>query len=98
MTNKSLPEDKTEKNLCYYVNKERQLQVVRIANIPNWYFERVVFPGERLLLAAPPTAKLEIHQDNEDGTTILNIIPCKDLLVDEVGQNNRESGFCRSLS
>jgi len=68
----------------------------RIANIPNWYFERVVFPKERLLFAAPPTAKLEIHQHNQDGTTLSDIIPCKYLLVDEVSHNNRAIELCSS--
>ncbi|WP_408643898.1 DUF1830 domain-containing protein [cyanobacterium endosymbiont of Epithemia turgida] len=35
--------------LCCYVNATSQIQVVRIANVPNWYFERVVFPGQQLM-------------------------------------------------
>lgn len=98
MRKQSLPEEKTEKDLCYYVNGRRQLLVLRIANIPNWYFERVVFPKERLLFAAPPTANLEIHQHNPNGTTLSDIIPCKNLLVDEVRHNDRATEFRRSLS
>lgn len=47
--------------LCSYVNATNVLQIVRITNIPNWHFERVVFPGQRLLFEALPEAQLEIH-------------------------------------
>jgi len=47
--------------LCYYKNTTSQIQIARILNITNWYFERVVFPGEQLLFEAIPEAELEIH-------------------------------------
>jgi hypothetical protein len=39
-----LPKGGTSVILCCYVNATSQIQVSRITNIPNWYFERVVFP------------------------------------------------------
>jgi hypothetical protein len=47
--------------LCCYVNASSQIQIARITNIENWYFERVVFPGQRLVFEALPQAQLEIH-------------------------------------
>ena len=47
--------------LCSYKNKTPTVQIIRITNIPNWYFERVVFPGEMLLFEALPEAVLEIY-------------------------------------
>lgn len=47
--------------LCYYKNTTSQIQIARILNITNWYFERIVFPGEQLLFEAVPEAELEIH-------------------------------------
>ena len=47
--------------LCCYVNATSQIQIARITNIPNWYFERVVFPGQRLVFEAHSSAVLEIH-------------------------------------
>jgi DNA-directed RNA polymerase specialized sigma24 family protein len=44
-----LPEDSQSTVLCCYVNATSQIQVARITNIPKWYFERVVFPGQRLI-------------------------------------------------
>jgi len=38
--------------LCSYKNQTPNIKIARISNIPNWYFERVVFPGEWLLFEA----------------------------------------------
>ncbi len=51
--------------LCSYKNKTPTLQIIRITNIPNWYFERVVFPGELLLFEALPEAVLDIYISEE---------------------------------
>jgi Domain of unknown function (DUF1830) len=37
------------------------MQICRISNISNWFFERVVLPGQRLIFEAPQEAELEIH-------------------------------------
>jgi hypothetical protein len=67
--------------ICYYKNTTSQIQTVRISNIPNWYFERVVFPGERLLFEASPEAELEIHTGTLVGKTLADKILCCDLQV-----------------
>jgi len=56
--------------LCCYVNNTSKVQITRITNISNWHFERVVFPGQRILFAARADAQLEIHT----GTTITAIL------------------------
>lgn len=50
--------------LCGCANTSKHLQIIRIANIPDWYFERVVFPGQRLLFEAPREAELEVYTRN----------------------------------
>lgn len=47
--------------LCYYENKTQQIQIGRISNISAWFFERVIFPGQRMIFEAPLEAKLEIY-------------------------------------
>lgn len=59
--------------LCSYVNTTRLIQVVRSENVTNWYFERVIFPGQRFWFEAPPEAYLEVHT----GTTISAILSDK---------------------
>ncbi len=60
-----LPDKCGLKILCSYKNKTPTVQIIRITNIPNWYFERVIFPGELLLFEALPEAVLEIYSSDE---------------------------------
>ena len=76
------PED-SSRILCSYVNATSILQIVRITNITNCYFERVVFPGMRLLFDAPQMAKLEIYTADTPSTILADKIPCGSLQVSE---------------
>ncbi len=68
--------------LCCYVNSTNHLQVVRIDNIPSWYFERVVFPGQRLLFEAPLQAQLEIYTGATASAILADRICCENLQID----------------
>ena len=69
--------------LCYYANSTNKIQVVRIGNIPNWYFEKVVFPGQRLMFKAVAEAVLEIHTGAVASAILADRIPCYILRVIE---------------
>ncbi|MEG4170461.1 MULTISPECIES: DUF1830 domain-containing protein [unclassified Microcoleus] len=69
--------------LCYYANVTNLVQVVRIGNIPNWYFERVMFPGQRLMFEAAAEAVLEIHTGTVASAILSDKIPCYVLRVIE---------------
>ena len=69
--------------LCYYANATHLVQVVRIGNIPNWYMERVIFPGQRLMFEAPAEAVLEIHTGVVPSAILSDKIPCYVLRVIE---------------
>ena len=73
--------EKTDRKpaICCYVNTSTHVEVVRISNISNWYFERVVFPGQRLVFEAPPTARLEIHTGMAISSILSETIDCKEL-------------------
>jgi hypothetical protein len=79
------PVPNNEKNtiLCCYVNATSQIQVARITNIPNWYFERVVFPGQRLVFEAVRNALLEIHTGMMASAILSDTIPCERLCINE---------------
>ena len=64
--------------LCCYTNRTDKIQIGRIANIEQWYFEKVIFPQQHLLFDAPPEAELEIHANNEEAVTRIS---CDNLLV-----------------
>ncbi|MCZ0899797.1 DUF1830 domain-containing protein [Microcoleus sp. HI-ES] len=83
-----LPSDADSKILCCYVNATSQIQIARIANIPNWYFERVVFPGQRLVFEAMPAAALEIHTGMMASAILSDKIPCDRLQINEGPYSN----------
>ncbi len=68
---------------CLYVNATNKVQIVRITNIPNWYFERVVFPGQRLIFTAVAGSLLEIHTGMMASSILSDTIPCSDLEIEE---------------
>ncbi len=78
-----LPPDSSDEIFCCYVNATSKIQIARISNIPNWYFERVVFPGQRLVFEAPQTAHLEIHTGMMASAILSDTIPCDQLRVSE---------------
>ncbi|MEM6434436.1 MAG: DUF1830 domain-containing protein [Cyanobacteria bacterium P01_D01_bin.115] len=72
----ALPTGHSHRLLCRYANQSPHLQVVRIANIPHWYFERVVFSHDCLFFAAVPGAILEIYSGDSMTTLRADSIPC----------------------
>ena len=78
-----LPPEQSGTVLCCYVNATSKIQVARISNIPNWYFERVVFPGQRLVFEAPREAQMEIHTGMMASAILSDTIPCVRLAINE---------------
>ena len=66
------------------MNATSRIQVVRITNISNWYFERVVFPGQRLMFEAPITGQLEVHTGMMASAILSDRIPCQKLAVQQM--------------
>lgn len=64
--------------LCCYTNRTDKIQIARIVNIDQWYFEKVIFPQQRLLFNAPAEAELEIYGNDSGETTRIR---CEELLV-----------------
>lgn len=89
----SLPSDFSERILCCYVNATSKIQVARITNVPNWYFERVVFPGQRLMFETLQHAQLEIHTGMMASAILSDTIPCVRLQIEEL-----EDGSFRFVS
>ncbi len=80
-----LPSTLSGRILCYSVNSTTQIQRARITNIPNWLFERVIFPRQRLLFEAIPEGLLEIQTCSQQGESVFCRIPCLQLQVQETG-------------
>jgi len=84
--------DSERQILCGYTNHTSQIQIIRISNIPNWYFERVVFPEQILLFEALPEAELEIHTTTSVNTMLVEKICCNDLYLDNERSHSFTSG------
>lgn len=78
-----VPTNSVHPIVCCYVNATNRIQVARITNIPNWYFERVVFPGQRLIFEALAEALLEIHCGMMASAILADTIPCDRLQVED---------------
>jgi Domain of unknown function (DUF1830) len=77
-----LPQNNASNEICCcYVNNTSQIQVARITNVHNWYFERVVFPGQRLIFESPSYGYLEIHTGMMASSILSDKIPCQQLVV-----------------
>ena len=85
-----VPQNDNNSVLCCYVNATNQIQIARITNIPNWYFERVVFPGQRLVFEAVPQALLEIHSGMMASAILSDTIPCQRLCLQEISNSSND--------
>jgi hypothetical protein len=72
-----------EKICCCYVNATNKIQIARVTDVPNWYFERVVFPGQHLIFEAVEGAHLEIHSGMMASSILSDMIPCTQLRLEE---------------
>lgn len=79
-----LPNDENNRILCCYVNATSQIQIARITNIANWYFERVVFPGQRLVFESEVQGILEIHSGMMASAILSDTIPCTKLALQPI--------------
>ncbi len=79
----SLPPAHSDPILCSYINTTNRIQIARITNVSDWYFERVVFPGQRLLFEATSDAQLEIHTGTIASAILSDRISCHSLKVTE---------------
>ncbi|EKU96357.1 protein of unknown function DUF1830 [Leptolyngbya sp. PCC 7375] len=64
---------------CCYINHTAQFQIVRITNITNDFFERVVMPHARVIFEAHQEDHLEIHTGNLISSILSDKIPCHHL-------------------
>jgi hypothetical protein len=73
--------DKLDKFLYFYQNRTNQIQFLKIVNYPNIYWEKVVFPFQKLMFEAQAQSQLEINSCDVLGTVSTDIILCQNLQV-----------------
>ena len=64
-------------SLCCYTNTTSHVQIIRLVNQSHTNWQRVVFPGERLMFEAGYDSNLEIQVSEG----IASLVNCKKLLV-----------------
>lgn len=69
----------TQNLLCCYTNRTSRIQILRISDIPNHFFERSIMPQGTVLFEAPPEAHLEIHTSEMIDSILSDVIPCSRL-------------------
>lgn len=74
--------ENSDKLLCLHVNETRHIQIARLkkSNVDCQY-ERVVYPGERLLFEAVPDAQLEIYTCMNGKEFLYDIALCDRICV-----------------
>ncbi len=77
-----LPADYAGLILCCYINQTHNIEIARITNTSDWRFERVSFPGERLLFEAPLEAQLEIYTTRFSTVVLEETIACANLVIE----------------
>ncbi|HEY9880680.1 MAG TPA: DUF1830 domain-containing protein [Leptolyngbyaceae cyanobacterium] len=83
-TTLSRPHLETANNiLCCYQNTTSQIQVVRVFDSLPRIFEKIVFPGERLLFEAFSHAELQVYTNSAECSAEVNRILCSQLQVCE---------------
>ncbi|NMF81829.1 DUF1830 domain-containing protein [Nodosilinea sp. P-1105] len=65
-----LPSPVSSPILCYYINNTVDTQIIRMISDSVHYFERIVFPEERVLFEAFLESYLEIYSPLPDGARI----------------------------
>lgn len=95
----SVPSGENDTILCCYVNATSEIQIARITNVANWYFERVVFPGQRLVFEALSQALLEIHTGMMASAILSDTIPCYKIALNQgsFSQKNESKDMAVSL-
>lgn len=83
----SVVSESSELILCFYTNCTSKIQIAKVNSIQKLEFERIVFPGQRLLFKALPDAQLEIHTNRKESltenSTLGEVISCVHLRVYE---------------
>lgn len=81
LPNRSQDEASEAEQLCCYCNQTPKVQIIRITNLPDRDFERVVFPGQRLMFHAPDYARLEVYTGKPAGALLADTLTCDRIRV-----------------
>ena len=64
---------------CSYHNLSSNWQIIKITDMPNYYWEKVVFPGEKISFKGSIKANLKIFSAKNITAILIDTIPCQKL-------------------
>ncbi|MFW6357835.1 MAG: DUF1830 domain-containing protein [Chroococcales cyanobacterium] len=67
--------------LCFYLNNTNHLQILKSRYPVDWVFEKVIFPGQRILFKGLTEAQLEVHTCVPKKILAPDVIFCKEMKV-----------------
>ncbi|MBW4534331.1 MAG: DUF1830 domain-containing protein [Pleurocapsa minor HA4230-MV1] len=70
-----------EKTLCAYQNLSSNWQIVKITNLPNYYWERAVLPGQKIIFVTSIKAILKVFSAENITAILIDNIPCDRLKI-----------------
>ena len=71
-----------ESILCAYQNRTNSTQIIKIENVVNFYWEKVVLPWQTILFNTVKQAELKVYSNNSFTTIVSDTIPCSKLQID----------------
>lgn len=74
-----LTTDIEEKILCAYQNLSNSWQIIKITDVPNYYWEKVVLPGQEIVFQGISQANLNIFSADYITSILIDTIPCHKL-------------------
>ncbi|MEO1295639.1 MAG: DUF1830 domain-containing protein [Cyanobacteria bacterium J06636_16] len=73
--------DEEQATTCYYSNHTPYLEILRISNVQDWYFEKLIFPRQRLTFESPTQGVVEIYTTELGEVTLVERLLCGHLQI-----------------
>ncbi|MGL6342435.1 MAG: DUF1830 domain-containing protein [Waterburya sp.] len=70
-----------KKILCAYQNLSSNWQIIKITNIPNYYWEKAVLPGQKIVFITSIKAVLKIFSADNITAILIDNISCQKLKI-----------------
>ncbi|MBW4534354.1 MAG: DUF1830 domain-containing protein [Pleurocapsa minor HA4230-MV1] len=70
-----------KKILCAYQNLSSNWQIIKITNIPNYYWEKAVLPGQKIVFITSIKAILKIFSADNITAILIDNISCQKLKI-----------------
>lgn len=89
-----LTQDIEEKILCAYQNSSMNWHIIKITNIPRYYYEKVILPGQRVIFQASVRAKLKVFSTENTTLMLMDTIACPKIRVNSAREVINSSLIC----